>query len=257
MVNSLRAYLRGLVLLTFLITIIASQNSSVAADSCTVNLSYSVASVNVNSAIGLVVPVSTSCSFMASNLYAVGDAFDSTTHNDLGTTSALLANNGFNTYSGQLSFNLNPSASGHSIQVSVSVYGDAQLQYRSLLATSAETVTIGLANSYNPPTPGGCVYYGCEYNANSCQTAADDSGTTQCAGYLFQDPNGCVEIVVGVYSPLGLLSYQYYTLRNLPSSYPSIGSWVTVRGQLNQGYNTNSYGVACPGNYINVTSITQ
>jgi uncharacterized membrane protein YcgQ (UPF0703/DUF1980 family) len=47
---------------------------------------------------------------------------------------------------------------------------------------------------------------------------------------------------------------QYYTLHG-QSSYPTNGTWVTVKGQMYQGYNTSPTGAACPGNYINVSSI--
>jgi len=83
-----------------------------------------------------------------------------------------------------------------------------------------------------------------------------NNNTVQCSGYLYQDTSGCVELAVTVSSYYGLLSYQYYTLHNLPSSY-TIGAWATVTGQLHQGYNYAPNGAACPGNYINVTSISQ
>ena len=88
-----------------------------------------------------------------------------------------------------------------------------------------------------------------------CQLVGNDN-TIQCSGYLYQDPSGCIELAAAVSSYSGLLSYQYYTLHNLPSSY-TIGAWATVTGQLYQGYNYAPNGAACPGNYINVTSISQ
>ena len=78
----------------------------------------------------------------------------------------------------------------------------------------------------------------------------------QCVGYLDQNQNGCVELVIPDYSPYGFLDYQYYTLQNLPSSYPAIGTWATVTGQLHIGQNFAANGAACPGNYLNVTAIT-
>lgn len=84
----------------------------------------------------------------------------------------------------------------------------------------------------------------------------------QCSGNLLQNPNGCTVLgfLVGnwVNNPTNVMTTatQYYTLQDLPSSIPPIGSWVTVTGQLYQGPNHSSTGAACPGNYINVTSIT-
>lgn len=83
----------------------------------------------------------------------------------------------------------------------------------------------------------------------------------QCSGHLLQSANGCVILgfLVGNGAPNNIMTTatQYYTLQNLPSSYPPIGSWVMVTGQLHQGTNTSPTGGACPGNYITVTSITQ
>lgn len=101
-----------------------------------------------------------------------------------------------------------------------------------------------------PPYPG---YFNGNYYT-TCLSIGDGS-TVQCSGYIYQDPSGCVELALTVSSYYGLLSNQYYTLHNLPSSY-TIGMWVTVTGELYQGYNYASNGAACPGNYINVTSIT-
>ncbi|MFI5448379.1 MAG: hypothetical protein ACHQ03_01220 [Candidatus Bathyarchaeia archaeon] len=83
----------------------------------------------------------------------------------------------------------------------------------------------------------------------------------QCSGHLLQSANGCVILgfLVGNGAPNNIITTatQYYTLQNLPSSYPPVGSWVTVTGQLHQGPNSSPSGAACPGNYITVTSIVQ
>lgn len=127
-------------------------------------------------------------------------------------------------------------------------------------ATSTTTAAYGYGNYQN------CGYYGC-YNPNpsysyyQCQSAAYGY-TVQCSGYLYQDTSGCIELEIPVTNwvnnPYNVVTtgMQYYTLHNLPSSYPSIGSWVTVTGQLYQGYNTGPNGAACPGNYINIISIS-
>ena len=97
-----------------------------------------------------------------------------------------------------------------------------------------------------------------QYNYNSACQSTSSNNTSQCSGYLHQDQNGCVELSVPLYSPYNTAQvYQYYTLYNLPSSYPPVGSWVTVTGQVYSGSSPGfPYGTACPGNYISVTSIT-
>ena len=108
-----------------------------------------------------------------------------------------------------------------------------------------------------------CSYYACyyqqsNYNSNICQPSSSTNSTVQCSGYLHQDQNGCTELAVPFLAPwLETQAYQYYTLSNLPSSYPPTGSWVTVTGQLQQGYFAGSYpyGSACPSNTIAVSSI--
>lgn len=104
-----------------------------------------------------------------------------------------------------------------------------------------------------------CGFNGCYYS--TCQPQSQ--GTVQCAGYLYKDSSGCIELVVPVanYATGGgamtpTMATQYYTLHNLPQSYPSIGTWVKVAGQVLMGSNTASNGAACPGNYINITSIS-
>jgi len=107
--------------------------------------------------------------------------------------------------------------------------------------------------------------YSSQYSPALCQPSSSSNstssnGTVQCSGYLHQDQNGCVELAIPFLAPwLDAQAYQYYTLNNLPSSYPSIGSWVTVTGVLQQqGYSGGSYpyGSSCPGNAITVSSIT-
>ena len=114
-----------------------------------------------------------------------------------------------------------------------------------------------LSPGYPDYTPQECGFNGCAYS--TCQTIGQDN-SVQCAGYL-QNSNGCVELVVPVANyAIGAgdtMATRYYTLHSIPSSGPAIGSWVTVNGQLKQGPNTAPNGAACPGNYINVTSITQ
>jgi len=130
--------------------------------------------------------------------------------------------------------------------------------------------------NYNGYSNGYWYYYGqspyyCSYNYNSCYVngpsqygyssacqSTGSNGLSQCSGYLHQDQNGCVELSIPLYSPYNTAQvYQYYTLYNLPSSYPPAGSWVTVTGQVYPGSSPGfPYGTSCPGNYINVSSIS-
>ena len=97
----------------------------------------------------------------------------------------------------------------------------------------------------------------CDFTYNVCSNPNSLSNQAQCSGYLYQPQNGCVELEVPVNSPVAAQVYQYYTLNNLPASYPPLGSWVTVTGTIYQGSSASaSYNAACPGNYINVSSIS-
>ena len=118
-------------------------------------------------------------------------------------------------------------------------------------------------NPYSPPNPWYPGYYNGAYygywNGNfypPCQSGAN--GSVTCSGYLFQAQNGCTVLVIPIANAYYSESYtfQYYALHNLPSNAPSNGSWIAVSGQLYQGANTSSTGASCPGNYINVTSIS-
>lgn len=138
------------------------------------------------------------------------------------------------------------------------------------ISTVTTTTTTGGSSAYSQ----NCSYYGCSYqqppyytypgydvNGNfnpPCKFTSSDN-TVQCRGYLDQNQNGCLVLVIPISNPyiLESLVFQYYTLHNLPSSLPAMGTLVTVTGQLYAGYNTSSSGAACPGNYINVTSISQ
>jgi len=97
-------------------------------------------------------------------------------------------------------------------------------------------------------------------NYNTCQSSGPNS-EAKCYGYLEEGSGGCVVLAVPLIDPYNsspYIVYQYYTLHNLPSSYLPSGAWVTVTGQLYQGYTTSATSAACPNNnVINVTSITQ
>lgn len=119
---------------------------------------------------------------------------------------------------------------------------------------------------YNPGYQS-CSYNGCYYNGlpgynnyyytNVCQSVGGNN-MVQCSGYLYHDQSGCVVLSIPIDNGYWFETrvYQYYTLQNLPANYQNIGGWVTVMGQMNQGYNASPTGAACPGNYIIVSSIS-
>jgi len=123
-------------------------------------------------------------------------------------------------------------------------------------------------NTYNPSQPPNPwvpgyyqgAYYG-YYNGNfvsPCSPQAANNNTVSCSGYIFQAQNGCTVLVIPVVNPYYSESRlnQYYSLHNLPSNAQTNGSWAAVTGQLYNGANTSSTGASCPGNYINVSSLT-
>ena len=147
-------------------------------------------------------------------------------------------------------------------------------------ATSITTTTNTVANGYGNGNYGNylaCGYYGCYqgpgysyyypgyYNGyyahyQPCQPTGPNN-TVTCSGYLYQPQSGCTVLVVpAINNPYPSYATtnvnEYYSLQNLPSNMPAIGTWVTVSGQLYQGYNASPNGNACPGNFINVSSIS-
>ena len=254
----------------------------------------------------VVVPVSATCSFHGGQLSIVGEATDASTNAHLGSAGAVLsAAYGINIYTGQLVFNLPPQVTGHTLQISISIFGGIYNGFSngSPLTTSVETVQVNPSSNYfnyancyyntncgfNSPSNNNqlqcpslsmyntvqCVgnsnnYYSnypynnnptCYYNNNcnqmynSCQLPIYNN-QVQCVGILYKNSSACVILRIPLYSAVGLVSYQYYTLQKLPSSYPAIGTWVFVAGQFNQGNNSSPTGAPCPGNYINVALIT-
>jgi hypothetical protein len=137
-----RNYALLLLVITAAVVAVGASSSLVAADACTANLStVTTTAPNSGSYIGLQVPVSANCaSTTTSNgsLYAVGDAYDTTTSTDLGSVNtALTSVNAANIYNGALSFSIPSTAQGDTLQISVSVYNS---QYGQLLTTTSETI---------------------------------------------------------------------------------------------------------------------
>jgi hypothetical protein len=146
-------------------------------------------------------------------------------------------------------------------------------------ATSYITLTNAPPNGYAYGNYQSCYYYGCYqgpgyyYNNNPgyypgyygndyspCQST-QSSGSITCSGYLYEAQNGCSLLAISTTnnpypSYATTYVYEYYSLHNLPSNTLASGTWVTVSGQMYQGYNISSNGNSCPNNYINVNSIT-
>jgi len=151
---------------------------------------------------------------------------------------------------------------------------------------TANTVTSATTVTYTPPNQNGygmysnpqycgyygcnyynCGYYYCSYNYGyyggyfypPCQTASN--GNSTCSGFLYQAQSGCTLLAISTTSnpypsrATGLV-LEYITLQHLPSSIPQPGSWITVSGQLYQGYNTASNGASCPTNYMVVSTVS-
>ena len=124
------------------------------------------------------------------------------------------------------------------------------------------TYTVNTAPAYIGSGSYNCGYYGCTPPSlgafgNVCQSARAN-GTVTCSGILSEPGDGCIQLAIPYTNPdlLESTAYQFYTLRNAPSNLPSPGTWITVSGQLGQGYTPATNGGACPGNYINVSSVS-
>jgi hypothetical protein len=110
-----------------------------------------------------------------------------------------------------------------------------------------------------------CGYYGCSpaqgYTYTPC-TPVGGNGSNQvtCYGYLIQNGNGCTQISVRTTDPnywASGIQYVHFALQNLPASYPAIGSWVNVTGQLSiTDSNLAVANSACSPNTLTVSSIT-
>jgi len=93
-------------------------------------------------------------------------------------------------------------------------------------------------------------------NYYSC-TSIHSNASAQCYGQLYQESSGCIVLIVPVMDPNnspGTVN-QYYTLLNLPSTHPAIGSWVTVTGQISQAPSGASNTQSCPSSSISVSQI--
>ena len=122
------------------------------------------------------------------------------------------------------------------------------------------TGSVGTGYAYYPYLEYQTCQYNCLYPApgyNSLCQPLNGNNTVQCSGYVYHDASGCVELAIPFVNPdyLESVAYQYYTLQDLPLSFASSG-WVTVTGQLNQGFNVSPIGGVCPASYIVVSAIS-
>jgi hypothetical protein len=140
-----------LALLLLVILGVVTNIGLVTADSCTAQLNYPVTpTMYYGSNVQIVVPVSATCSFTGGQLYAVGNAYDTSLNANLGSANtALVPINAGNVYSGQLVFNLPSIAQGHTVQISVSIYNGGL--NGPILTTTAQTVQVPSNYYYNYP----------------------------------------------------------------------------------------------------------
>ena len=144
---------------------------------------------------------------------------------------------------------------------------------QTLTVTSRNTVSTAVASNEaanlsgnNPGYYQSCGYYGCYPSQGYTYAPCTPSGTpgsniVTCYGYLMQNGStSCVQISVAVTDPDYMRSgifWVHYTLQNLPSSHPQMGSWVDVVGQLNiVDSNISANSASCSPNTIIVSSIT-
>jgi hypothetical protein len=237
--------------------VVAVGYSPVSADPCTVQPNSHGYLLPNSTAPVAVVPVSATCSFVSGPLYAEADAVDTVTHAHVASAHTVLTPvPGSTIYTGKHAFNLPPQSVGHPLQVSTTVYPgvySGPYYNGAPLTSGVQTVQLDPYNNY-----ASCYYNNICNPVQATCGSPGNNGTVQCVGYLYQDPNanGCVEIVNPVTTGYTSQVYQTYTLQKLPASYPAIGTWVSVSGQLFQGSNVSPTGAACPGNYINVSSIS-
>jgi len=255
----LRARNSGILLLVFLAVASVAfvvNLSPAQAQSCSASLSSLVTGDYFNyRTTALIIPVSAQCSFSNTPLYANGVAFLMPAHTAVANASAVMVPGpGSGQYFGQLVFTFPMTSSNQPLRqlvVTVTIFNSQ---------TGSGIVTTSEAGALDPTTEyvneAGCMNdNGCNMNYNYCYSAMGDNNM-QCVGYITQNQNSCVELVVPDYSPYGMLDYRYYTLQNLPTGYPPVGTWATVTGQLHIGQNSAPNGASCPGNYLNVTAIT-
>ena len=135
--------------LFIIFTGVVTNNCPVSADACVVQLSNSTATRYFSNG-QVIVPISTTCSFTGGQLYAVGNAYDTSLNENLGSVNtALVPINAGGVYTGQLVFNITSVAQGHTVQISVSIYNGGL--NGSILTTATQTVQVPGNYYYNYP----------------------------------------------------------------------------------------------------------
>jgi hypothetical protein len=153
------------------------------------------------------------------------------------------------------------------VQTGTTTVTSANMVNSQVMQTASQNALVTATNGYaaQQNCAGGSTSYGCNwpYNYDACWGTGQGTSGVACDGYLIQGPNGCVELAVPT-DTVAQPAYNHYTLQNLPSSYPSIGTWVVVNGQLMSGANSgtgsssnNQSTGACSTMIISVSSVQQ
>ncbi|HKM76389.1 MAG TPA: hypothetical protein VJZ32_08215 [Candidatus Bathyarchaeia archaeon] len=237
----------------------ATSNSQVFAQSpCIAQVSYPAISSSYNPNIGMTVPVSATCSGYSGQLFAVGDAYDTTTNSDLGSVNTGLSSAGNGNFNGQLNFYLPTTVQGDTVQISVSLYNTAFGNNGSLLATTSQAITINggynqsyqnsysynnYNNSYSSCQPG------YSYVGGSCYPPNNNNTSNYNNGYC-SPGNSYVE--ANCYPPSYSSNYNNY---NNSYSYCQPG-YSYVGGSCNPPNNNNAsyYNNGYPNNYNNYSN---
>ena len=193
----------------------------------------------------MTVPVSATCSTYSGQLFAVGDAYDTTTNSDLGSVNTGLSSAGGGNFNGQLNFYLPTTVQGDTVQISVSIYNTAFGNNGSLLATTSQTVTIdggynqNYQNSYSSCQPGYSYVGGSCYPPNNNNASNYNNG--YCSPSYSYMSGGC-------YPPSYSNNYNNYnnSYSSCQPGYSYVGS-SCYPSNYNNGPNYNN-GYCSPGN---------
>ena len=133
------------------VVFVSGSSSLVLADSCTAQLGYPTTPTTYYvSSFQLIIPVSATCSFITGQLSAVGNVYDASTNNNLGSTNTILTQvDGGNVFNGQLLFTI-PPVQGDNLQVMASIYSNGP-NGSNLLTSTTQTLQVNGVNYYSPP----------------------------------------------------------------------------------------------------------
>ena len=147
-----RAFVALVALAVLLGVVFVSAGSSlVLADSCTAQLGYpTTPTTYYASSFQLIIPISATCSFSSGQLSAVGNVYDTSTNNNLGSTNTVLTStDGGNVFNGQLVLTV-PLVQDDTLEVMVSIYSNGP-NGSSLLTSATQTLQVNGVNYYSPP----------------------------------------------------------------------------------------------------------